>query len=107
MLGLMQSQPLLVSSIIAHAAKHHANGEVVSRLVDGSTHRTTYREVEARARRLARALQGLGVGMHDRVATLAWNSHRHLELYYAVAGMGSVVHTVNPRLAPDDIAFII
>jgi 3-(methylthio)propionyl---CoA ligase len=107
MLGLMQTQPLLVSSIITHAAKHHGAGEVVSRLVDGSTHRTNYREVEGRARRVARALAGLGVGMHDRVATLAWNSHRHLELYYAVSGMGAVIHTVNPRLAPADIAFIL
>src|SRR4051812_16285117 len=107
MLGLMQSQPLLVSSIITHAAKLHARAEVVSRLVDGAMHRTTYREIEARARRLAAALQGLGVGAHDRVATLAWNSHRHLELYYGVSGMGAVVHTVNPRLAADDVAFII
>jgi acyl-CoA synthetase (AMP-forming)/AMP-acid ligase II len=107
MLGLMQTQPLLVSSIITHAAQHHARAEVVSRLVDGSIHRTKYREIEARARRLARALQGLGVVAHDRVATLAWNSFRHLELYYGVSGMGAIVHTVNPRLAPDDIAFIL
>ncbi len=107
MLGLMQTQPLLISSIITHAARHHGEAEVVSRLVDGATHRTTYREVEARARRLARAMQGLGVARSDRVATLAWNSHRHLELYYAVSGMGSVIHTVNPRLAPDDIAHIL
>ena len=107
MLGLMQSQPLLVSSIITHAARHHGTGEVVSRLVDGAMHRTSYREVEVRARRLARALQGLGLGPHDRVATLAWNSHRHLELYYGVSGMGAVIHTVNPRLAPDDVAFIL
>ncbi len=107
MLGLMQSQPLLVSSIITHAARSHGAGEVVSHLVDGTTHRTNYGEIEARARRLARALQGLGVGPHDRVATLAWNSFRHLELYYGVSGMGAVIHTVNPRLAPDDIAFIV
>ncbi|HYZ63304.1 MAG TPA: AMP-binding protein, partial [Acetobacteraceae bacterium] len=107
MLGLMQARPLLVSSIITHAAEHHRRAEVVSRLVDGSMHRTNYPEIEARARRLARALQGLGVGPHDRVATLAWNSYRHLELYYGVSGMGSVVHTVNPRLCADDIAFII
>ena len=107
MLGLMQTQPLLISSIITHAARHHPRGEVVSRLVDGRVHRTTYAELEPRARRLARALQGLGVGRHDRVATLAWNSYRHLELYYGVSGMGSVIHTVNPRLAPDDVAYII
>ena len=107
MLGLMQTQPLLISSIITHAARHHPDAEVVSRLVDGATHRTDYRAIEVRSRRLVRALQTLGVGPHDRVATLAWNSHRHLELYYAVSGMGSVVHTVNPRLSHDDIAHIL
>ncbi len=107
MLGLMQTQPLLISSIITHAARHHRRAEVVSRLVDGRTNRTTYPEIERRARKLARALQSLDVGLHDRVATLAWNSHRHLELYYAVSGMGAVIHTVNPRLAPEDIGFIL
>ena len=107
MLGLMQTQPLLISSILTHAARNHGTAEVVSRLVDGSTRRLTYAALETRARRLARALQALGVGPSDRVATLAWNSHRHLELYYAVSGMGSVIHTVNPRLAPDDIAHIL
>ncbi|MDI3306934.1 MAG: long-chain-fatty-acid--CoA ligase [Acetobacteraceae bacterium] len=106
MLGLMQRHPLLLSSIIAHAARHHASAEVVSVLSDGSIHRTNYAEVERRARRLARVLQNLGVQPGDRIATLAWNDHRHLELYYGVSGMGAVCHTVNPRLAPDDIAFI-
>ena len=106
MLGLMQHQPLLLSSVIAHAARHHGRGEVVSKLADGGLHRTTYAEVEQRARRLSRVLQGLGVQPGDRVATLAWNGYRHLELFYAVSGMGAVCHTVNPRLAPDDIAFI-
>ena len=103
----MQRQPLLVSSILTHAARHHATAEVVSREADGEITRATYQAVERRARRLARALQGLGVQPSDRVATLAWNSQRHLELYYAVSGMGSIVHTVNPRLAPDDIAHIL
>ena len=107
MLGLMQRQPLLVSSIITHAARHHSTAEVVSRQEDGSVTRATYAEVEARARRLAAALSGLGVQRGDRVATLAWNSQRHLELYYAVSGMGAVVHTVNPRLAAADIAHIL
>ena len=107
MLGLMQTQPLLISSIITHAARHHRRAEIVSRLVDGRMHRTSYPEIETRSRRLARALQGLGVAPHDRVATLAWNSFRHLELYYAASGMGSIIHTVNPRLAPDDITFIL
>ena len=107
MLGLMQRQPLLVSSVLTHAARHHATAEVVSREADGEITRATYEMIERRARRLARALQGLGVQPSDRVATLAWNSQRHLELYYAVSGMGSIVHTVNPRLAPDDIAHIL
>ena len=107
MLGLMQSHPLLISGIITHAARHHRDAEVVSREADGSLSRLTYPEIEERARKLARALQRLGVQAHDRVATLAWNGHRHLELYYAVSGMGAVVHTVNPRLAPEDIVHIL
>jgi len=107
MLGLMQLQPLLISSILTHAARHHATAEVVSRTTEGTTHRITYAGLEQRARQLARALQALGVGPSDRVATLAWNGHRHLELYYAVSGMGAIIHTVNPRLAADDIAHIL
>ena len=107
MFGLMQERPLLIASIIQHAARHHGGTEVVSRLTDGGIHRTTYRALEARARRLARALQRLGVGMSDRVATLAWNSHRHVELYYGISGMGAVCHTVNPRLSADDVAYIL
>ncbi|GAC1339495.1 MAG: 3-(methylthio)propionyl-CoA ligase [Acetobacteraceae bacterium] len=103
----MQTQPLLVSSIITHAARHHGASEVVSRQVDGTIHRTTYRDLELRARRLARALRSLGVAPHDRVATLAWNGHRHLELYYAVSGSGAVIHTVNPRLSIQDITHIL
>ena len=107
MLGLMQPKPLLISSLIVHAARHHATTEVVSKTVEGSIHRYTYADVERRARQLVRALQGLGVRAGDRVATLAWNGHRHLEVYYAAAGMGAVCHTVNPRLHPDDVAYII
>ena len=107
MLGLMQQQPLLVSSFIRHAACNHGAVEVISRLGDDTIHRTNYAEVERRSRRLVRVLQRLGVQPGDRVATLAWNSHRHLELYYAVSGMGAVCHTVNPRLALDDIAYIV
>ena len=107
MLGLMQRYPLLISSLIVHAARHRGGAEVVSNLGGASLHRTTYAEVERRSRRLARALEKLGIGFGDRVATLAWNDYRHLELYYGVSGMGAVCHTVNPRLSPDDIAFII
>src|SRR5690348_1329678 len=106
MLGLMQTQPLLISSIIRHAARHYGAAEVVSVLGDGPPHRTTYAEVERRARRLARVLEGLGVRPGERVATLAWNTCRHLELFYAISGAGAVCHTVNPRLAHDDIAYI-
>ena len=107
MLGLMQDQPLLISQIITHAARHHATAEVVSKTVEGGIHRTTYADLERRARRLARVLQRLDVDAGDRVATLAWNGYRHLELYYGVSGMQAVCHTVNPRLSPDDIAFIL
>lgn len=107
MLGLMQQQPLMISSIIAHAARHHADTDIVSRGSDGTIHRTTYAEIEPRARRLARALLAAGVSHGDRVATLAWNSYRHLEAYYAISGIGAVCHTVNPRLSHDDIAYII
>ncbi|MEP6942403.1 MAG: 3-(methylthio)propionyl-CoA ligase [Betaproteobacteria bacterium] len=105
--GLMQDVPLLVSSLIAHAARHHGDVEIVSRRVEGDIHRTTYRELHARARQLANALEAMGIGEGDRVATLAWNGYRHMELYYAVAGKGAVVHTINPRLVPDQIAWIV
>ncbi len=107
MLGQMQCQPLLISSIIRYAARHHGRTEVVSKLADGSLHRSNYAEVERRSRRLAQALGGLGVTLGDRVATLAMNGHRHLECYYGISGMGAVCHTINPRLATDDIAYII
>jgi len=107
MLGLMQDQPLLISSILAHAARHHPKGEIVSKTVEGDLHRTTYRDIEPRCRRAARMLQRLGVQPDDRVATLAWNSFRHLELYYGISGMGAICHTINPRLSPADLAYII
>ena len=106
MLGLMQSQPLLISSLLVHAERHHGAQEIVSRRVEGDLHRTTYRELASRSRRLAKALAALGVGMGERVATLAWNGHRHMELYYAVSGSGAVLHTLNPRLHPDQVCYI-
>jgi fatty-acyl-CoA synthase len=106
MLGLMQDKPLMISSIITYAARHHPHGEVISRTEEGGIHRSDYAEIERRARRLARVLQGLGIGDSDRVATLAWNGYRHLELYYAISGMGAVCHTINPRLSADDIGYI-
>ena len=106
MQGLMQRQELLISSIIVHAARHHGDGEVISRRDDGFIARTTYRAIERRARRLMGVLQALGVKFGDRAATLAMNSDRHLELYYAISGMGAVCNTINPRLASNDIAYI-
>ncbi len=107
MLGLMQSHPLLVSSILRHAARHHGAAEIVSRGNGVRLHRTTYAATEPRARTLAGALLSLGVGPGDRVATLAWNGFRHLEIYYAASGMGAICHTVNPKLGLDDVAYII
>ena len=105
--GLMMDMPLLVSSLLTHAARHYGDVEIVSRRVEGDVHRTTYAELEVRARRIASALQRRGVGMGQRVGSLAWNGYRHMELYYAVGGMGSVIHTINPRLHPEQIAWIV
>ena len=106
MQGLMMDQALLISGLIRHADRHHAATEIVSKTVEGAVHRYTYRDAHRRARRLANALKRLGVRMHDRVATLAWNGYRHYEIYYAVAGSGAVIHTINPRLFPDQISYI-
>jgi fatty-acyl-CoA synthase len=103
----MMDEPLLISDLIRHADRHHGDTEIVSKTVeDGAIHRYTYREAHRRARRLAKALAALGVQMHDRVATLAWNGYRHFEIYYATAGSGGVIHTINPRLFPDQITYI-
>jgi len=107
MLGQMMSQPLLVSSLIRHADRWHGDTEIVSRRTEGGLHRCTYADVHTRAQRLANALTQLGVRPGERVGTLAWNSYRHLEIYYAVSGMGAVCHTINPRLFPDQIAWIV
>lgn len=110
--GQMMDQPLLISTILAFAARHYPATEIVSRRVEadlqhGELHRYTYRDCEERARRLAHVLAGLGVAMGQRVATLAWNGYRHLELYYAVSGSGAVLHTINPRLHAEQIAYIV
>jgi fatty-acyl-CoA synthase len=104
--GSMMQLPLLISSLLVHAERHHGEQEIVSRRVEGDIHRTTYRELAARSRRMANALAGLGIKSGDRVATLAWNGHRHLELYYAVSGSGAVLHTLNPRLHADQVVYI-
>ena len=104
--GLMMQQPLLVSSLLQHAERHHGDQEIVSRRVEGDVHRQTYRQLGQRARRMANAIAARGVGFGDRVATLAWNGYRHMELYYAVSGSGAVLHTLNPRLHPDQVVWI-
>jgi fatty-acyl-CoA synthase len=104
--GLMMQQPLLVSSLLKHAERQHGDQEIVSRRVEGGVHRTTYRELASRSRQLANALAARGVKFGDRVATLAWNGYRHMELYYAVSGSGAVLHTLNPRLHPDQVVWI-
>ena len=107
MLGLMQSQPLLISSLIEFAARNHADGEIVSRRVEGDIHRYTYKDLAARSRQLANKLDSLGLAQGDRVASLAWNGYRHMEMYFGVSGSGRVLHTVNPRLHPEQIAWIV
>ena len=105
--GLMMSTPLLISSLIRHADRYHGETEIVSRLVEGGIHRYNYAQAHRRARQLANALESLGVRSADRVGTLAWNGFRHFETYYAVSGIGAVCHTINPRLFPEQIAYII
>jgi fatty-acyl-CoA synthase len=102
----MQSQQLLISSLIEFAERHHGEAEVVSRRVEGDIHRYTYKDVAQRARKIANALDKLNLAFSDRVATLAWNGYRHLELYFGVSGTGRVLHTLNPRLHPDQIVWI-
>jgi len=106
MLGLMQSQPMLISGLIEFAERHHGDAEIVSRRVEGDIHRYTYKDSAKRARQVANALDGLKLAFSDRVATLAWNGYRHFELYYGVSGSGRVLHTLNPRLHPDLVAWI-
>jgi 3-(methylthio)propionyl---CoA ligase len=105
--GLMMDRPLLVSSLIEHAGRYHGDAEIVSRSVEGPIHRTTYAEAERRAKRVGNALARLGIAPGDRVATLAWNGYRHFELYFGISGIGAVCHTINPRLFPEQIEYIV
>jgi fatty-acyl-CoA synthase len=105
--GLMQDWPLLCHRILDHAATFHDDRPIVSRLVEGPIHRTTYRDVRNRALKVAQRLERDGIGLGDRVATLAWNTFRHIEAWYGIMGIGAVYHTVNPRLFPDQIAWIV
>jgi len=107
MLGLMQNHPLLISSLIDHAERHHGDGQIVSRRVEGDIHHSTWGQVASRARQVAQALDAATLPQASRVATLAWNGYRHLELYYGVSGSGRVLHTLNPRLHPEQLAWIV
>ncbi|MEL6373518.1 MAG: long-chain-fatty-acid--CoA ligase [Pseudomonadota bacterium] len=104
--GMMMDQPLLLSSVIEYAAETHPHAQIVSARVEGDIHSYGYAEARARIIQLAHALRDMGVQPGDRVATLAWNTHRHFELYYAIAGIGAVCHTINPRLFPDQLTYI-
>src|SRR3990167_1776489 len=106
LMGQMMHMPLMISSLLTHAARHNGDIEIVSRRVECDTHRTTWAEVELRSRKLAQALDRLGLQPGDRVGTLAWNGYRHLEIYYGVSGSQRVCHTINPRLFPQQVAWI-
>ena len=106
MLGLMQNQPLLISSLIEFVARNNGDTEIVSRRVEGDIHRYTWRDAAVRSKQVANGLDRMNLLFSDRVATLAWNGYRHLEIYFGVSGSGRVLHTINPRLHPDQIAWI-
>ncbi|WP_332776947.1 3-(methylthio)propionyl-CoA ligase [Polaromonas sp.] len=106
MLGLMQHQPLLISSLLEHACVSHPDAQIVSRTVEGPIHRCSYADIGRRAKQVANAMTTLGVQPGERIGTLAWNGYRHMELYFGVSGMGAVLHTINPRLFPEQIEFI-
>jgi len=107
MQGLMMDSQLLISSILEHADRNYGDREIVSVTADNPLHRYTYKDCFRRTRQLANALGKLGLAQGDRIATLAWNDYRHLESYYGISGSGYVCHTVNPRLFPEQIVFII
>jgi fatty-acyl-CoA synthase len=107
LIGCMQEQPLLISSLLEYAAENHADREIVSKLADGTVHRYGYADAHSRAKRLANALLRMGIGTSDRVGTIASNSFRHFECFYGVSGIGAVLHTINPRLFEEQIKYII
>ncbi len=107
LMGQMMQMPLMISSLLTHAARHHGDIEIVSKRVEGDVHRYTYKDAELRARKLAQALARLGCEAGDRVGTLAWNGYRHFEIYYGASGSELVCHTINPRLFPEQIAWIV
>ncbi len=106
MRALMMDRALTLPSILEHAALYHGDREVVSRTIEGPIHRYGYRDALVRSKRIAKALLALGVKPGDRVATLAWSTHRHFELYFAVTGIGAILHTINPRLSDEQIVWV-
>jgi len=106
LMGQMMDRPLLISSLLVHAERYHGDTEIVSRTVEGPIHRYTYADAARRSRQAAKALARLGLQPGQRAATLAWNGYRHFELYYAISGMGAVMHTINPRLFPEQVVWI-
>ena len=102
----MMAMPLMISSLLVHAARHCGDSEIVSRRVEGDLHRYTYKDAELRSRKVAQAIERLGCEVGDRIGTLAWNGYRHFELYYGVSGSGRVIHTLNPRLSPEQVVWI-
>ena len=107
MLGQMMTAPLLISSLIEHAARYHRDTEIVSVETTGGKEQTGWGQVAANARRLGSALSRLGLDPQTRCATIAWNNRRHLEIYFGVSGAGFVCHTINPRLFPEQLVYII
>src|SRR5262245_65749742 len=107
MLGLMQEWPLLCHKILDYAAWQHGKREIVSRSIEGPIVHTTYAELRLRALKVAQRLERDGYGPGDRIATLAWNTARHLEAWYGIMGIGAVCHTLNPRLFADQLCYII
>ena len=107
MRGLMMDTPLLVSSLLRHGAAIYGDSEIVSRTVEGPIHRYGYAEAHRRSQQLANALTHLGVRLGDRVGTIAWNTYRHFEIYFGISGMGAICHTMNPRLHPSQILYML
>ena len=107
MLGLMQDHPLLISSIFEHAVGNYGKQEIVSNTVEGGIHRYNYSSWGERTKKLANALKSLNLNQGDKVGTLAWNGYRHLEIYYATSCSGLICHTLNPRLHPDQVSYIV
>ena len=106
MKGLMQENPLLISSLISYAGLYHGEVEIVSRTVEGPIQRYGYQQAHQRSKQVAQVLLALGVKPGDRIGTLAWNGYRHFELYFGISGLGAVLHTINPRLFPEQIVYI-